>query len=362
MLTKRNLFEAGEDGYHIYRVPGISVTPGGVVLAYAEARKETAGDWADIDILMRRSLDGGGTWEPARKVVDHARWGEGPANNFVTIPDRETGAVHALHCHGYARVFYRRSDDDGITWSEPTELTEVLARFRPEYDWGVCAIGPGHGIQLKSGRLLAPIWLSESHTHAHRPNRAAVIYSDDHGQTWRRGDMVPDAIACCNETEAMQLADGRVLLNMRNMGEARRRAVTVGEDGAHGWAEPRYDEALPEPRCFGSICRLTEEGPDDHNRVLFSNPDVFEPTAENVYGWGDRRDLTVRLSYDECETWPVKRRLEDGPSGYSDLAALPDKTVLCIYERGRLEGGHAAHNRFITVARFDLDWLTRGED
>ncbi len=362
MLEKTDLFEAGDHGYYIYRVPGISVTPGGVVLAYAEARRESWSDWADIDILMRRSLDGGRTWEAAEMVVDHARWGEGPANNFITIPDRDTGVVHALHCHNYARGFYRRSTDEGATWSEPVEVTDVLAEFRSEYDWGVCAFGPGHGIQLAGGRLLAPIWLSESHTHAHRPNRAAVVYSDDHGESWQRGDMVPDAIPCCNETEAVQLADGRVLLNMRNMGDGRRRAVTVSEDGVSDWAEPWYDEELPEPRCFGSIQRLTREGPDDRNRILFSNPDVFEPMAEHGIDWGDRRDVTVRLSYDECDSWPVKRRLEDGPSGYSDLAVLPDKTILCIYERGRVEEGKTANNRYMTLARFDLEWLAHGKD
>ncbi|MFO7957545.1 MAG: sialidase family protein [Candidatus Brocadiia bacterium] len=362
MLTKTDLFQAGDHGYHIYRVPGISVSPGGVVLAYVEARLETASDWADIDILMRRSLDGGQSWEPAVKVVDHADFGPGPANNFVTIPDRDTGEVHALHCHDYARVFYRASEDHGETFSDPLEITDVLAEFRSEYDWGVCAVGPGHGIQLDNGRLLAPIWLSESHTHAHRPNRAAVIYSDDHGATWQRGDMVPDTIPCCNETEAVQLADGRVLLNMRNMGEGRRRAVTVSNDDVHDWAEPWHDDELPEPRCFGSIHRLTKEGEDDRNRILFSNPDVWDTLEDNPIDWGDRRDVTVRLSYDECETWPVKRRLQEGPSGYSDLAVLPDSTVLCIYERGRVEGGHTASNRFMTVAHFDLEWLTEGAD
>lgn len=362
MMQRIDLFTAGDAGYHIYRVPGISVTPGGVVLAYAEARKESPSDWADIDILMRRSLDSARSWQPAVKVVDHARWGEGPANNFVTIPDHNTGIVHALHCHNYARAFHMCSEDDGETWSEPVQITEVLAEFRSEYDWGVCAIGPGHGIQMKNGRLVAPIWLSVSHTQAHRPNRAAVIYSDDGGEHWRRGDMVPDTIRCCNETEAVQLADGRVLLNMRNMGDARRRAVTVSEDGAHGWAEPWYDEQLPEPRCFGSICRFSLRGPNDRNRVLFSNPNVFQPMQRHVIDWGDRRDVTVRLSYDECDSWPVERLLQAGPSGYCDLAVMPDKTILALYERGRLVGGHTSENLCMTVARFDLQWLTRGDD
>lgn len=118
---------------------------------------------------------------------------------------------------------------------------------------------------------------------------------------------------------------GRVRLchEVRRLRRSAGRAVTVSEDGVHDWAEPWYDDGLPEPRCFGSI---------------------------------------VRLSYDECESWPVKRRLEDGPSGYSDLAVLPDKTIHCIYERGRIEDGNTACNRFMTLGRFDLDWLTAGRD
>jgi sialidase-1 len=353
-MAKTDLFEARKGGYRTYRIPGIVVARSGAVLAYAEARKRHGGDWDDIDILMRRSLDGGITWEKAKAVVSHGSYGRGPANNPCAIADHETGSVHFLYGYNYARVFYQKSDDDGVSFSSAVEITSTFEGFRPEYDWGVLATGPGHGIQLKSGRLIAPVWLSESKSQAHHPNRCSVIYSDDHGATWHRGEMVPDVIPCCNETEAVQLDDGSVLLNMRNRGHQRRRAIAVSADGpgrpppATGWSTPRLDNALLEPRCFGSVCRLTEKGTEDRNRLLFSNPD-------NVH---TRKNLTVKMSYDEGKTWPVSKVLEAGDSGYSDLAVAGDKMILCLYERGNLD----SRPHYLTLAWFNLEWLADEED
>ena len=213
LLVEGDLFQADHGGYAHYRIPGLVVTARGTLLAYCEARKSTRGDWGTIDILMRRSTDGGRSWEPPRKVADPpagvtknpvalaqklAQPGEITLNNPVAIADTKTGAVHFLYCVEYARCFYRRSDDDGRTFTEPVEITPAFERFRPEYDWKVLATGPGHGIQLSGGRLLVPVWLSTgTGGHAHRPSAVSVIYSDDHGETWRRGDIVaahPDPV------------------------------------------------------------------------------------------------------------------------------------------------------------------------
>lgn len=347
-LTQTDLFEAYTAGYRCYRIPGIVVTAKGTFLAYCEARRTTGSDWDDIDILMRRSLDGGATWEPAQTLVRHDIYGPGPANNPCAIADQRTGAIHFLYCYNYAHAFYMRSDDEGATFSPPVGITATFESFRPEYDWGVLAVGPGHGIQLQNGRLIVPIWLSESKTLAHRPNRAAVIYSDDHGATWRRGEMIAPTIPNCNESEAVQLEDGSVLLNIRNEGKEYRRAVAISSDGIGSWTEPKVDWALVDPRCFASICRFTTRATHGKSRILFSNP--CSPT--------ERKNLTIRMSYDECVTWSVSKVLDSGPSGYSDLAIAPDQTVLCFYERGTLEG----RPRYLTLARFNLEWLTDGKD
>lgn len=349
----QDLFRAGEGPYYHYRIPGLVVTPGGRLLAYCEARSESS-DWAPSDILLRGSDDGGDTWDEPQALASHADYGPSCMNNPVAIADQVTGAVHFLYCHDYGRAYYRRSNDDGRTFTEPVEITTTFADFSPRYAWTVLAIGPGHGIQLDCGRLLAPVWLSASPTRSHDPSRTAVIFSDDHGATWHAGELVPNTIPSCSETVALQRTDGTVLLNLRNDGDGFRRAVTVSATGAGPWSTPRYDEALWEPRCFASLCRY------DARRVLFVNPATLPPAEGRPRQGGERRNLTLRVSYDEARTWPVTRVLDAGPAGYADLAASPDGQVICLYERGRHDGprgGVAA----LSLARFEIDWA-EGQD
>ncbi len=159
MYDKTTLFEARTGGYHNYRVPGIVCTRNGVILASVEARRQTGGDWADNDILLRRSVDGGDSWKPPQLVVAHTDYGDGPISNFVMIADRN-GTVHALFCHNYARVFHMVSKNDGVDFDEPVEITDSLEPLRQRYPWRVIATGPGHGIQLATGRLVVPVWMS----------------------------------------------------------------------------------------------------------------------------------------------------------------------------------------------------------
>jgi Neuraminidase (sialidase) len=349
LLEKTDLFEANTGGYAHYRIPGLVVTKGGTLLAYCEARKSTRSDWGTIDILMRRSTDGGKTWGPPRKVVSPpkdvtknpvaltqklARPDEITLNNPVAIADRRDGAVHFLYCVEYARCFYRRSDDDGETFTEPVEITPTFERYRPEYPWRVLATGPGHGIQLAGGRLLVPVWLSTgTGGHAHRPSAVSVIISDDHGKTWERGQIVVSHPNPVNpsETAAVELADGRVMLNIRHESEPHLRGVSVSRDGATGWSPMRLDEALPEPVCFGSLVRFSQRPGSDKDRILFVNP--HNPSGR------ERRNLTVKLSEDEGRTWPMSKAIEPGPGGYADLAVGPDKRIYCLYERGTAGGG-----------------------
>ena len=201
MLEQQDLFEARTHGYKTYRIPGLAVTGAGTVLATAEARPGGGGDYDFNDILLRRGTDGGAGFDPFVKVVDHADYGEGPVSNFVMIPDSADGRVHAVFCHDYARVFHMFSADDGVSFSEPREITPVFEEFREEYPWRVCATGPGHGTRLRNGRMIVPVWLSDStagdfgpNHRGHRPSDVALIYSDDHGATWQRGEFV-----CRNE-------------------------------------------------------------------------------------------------------------------------------------------------------------------
>jgi sialidase-1 len=316
---------------------------------------------------VRRSTDDGKTWSTPTKLPEVA----GPKtknpfskakptestgftyNNPVLIADRD-GTVHGLFCLEYMRAFYTRSADDGVTWSEPVEITGGFEGFRPAYDRKVLATGPNHGIQLKNGRLVVPVWLSlATGSWGHHPSVTATIYSDDSGKTWKAGEIaVPNTAEWIdpNETTAIELSDGSVMLNVRNEAKANRRLVTVSKDGATGWSKPRFDEELVEPICMASLVRLST-GP---NRILFCNPDNLTRThGEEAPGKSrDRKNVTIRLSYDEGQTWPVKKTVDPGSGGYSDLAVTPAATILCFYGKP---------DRLV-VARTNLEWLTDGQD
>jgi sialidase-1 len=165
------LFEATVDGYAQYRIPGIVVTGNGTVITYTEARKKTS-DWAIIDIYMRRSMDGGNTWQDRVMLVEGVTTGS-TINNPVMIAEKTSGTVHFLYCKEYNQAFYMKSTDHGTTWSSPVEITSVFDEFKSEYAWTVIATGPGHGILLGNGRLLVPVWLSLHTSHA-----PAVVSTD----------------------------------------------------------------------------------------------------------------------------------------------------------------------------------------
>jgi sialidase-1 len=404
-VEKVDVFAAGTDGYAEYRIPGVVVTPKGTVLAYCEARR-TGGDWAQIDVFLRRSADGGRTWDAPRQIAHRGpRVPRNPVvaarlpnsvdkqtvNNPVAIVDGRTGAVHVLYCVEYARCFYMRSDDDGVTFSDPVDVTSAFDGLKKDYDFKVLATGPGHGVQLRTGRLLVPVWLSlGTGAGGHRPSVTATVYSDDAGKTWRAGTIAVPETVNPNETVVAELADGRVMLNVRSESKAGRRLVATSPDGAGGWSAPRFDAALLEPICMASLARLSAKPAADKNRLVFVNPHAVNRDADGKEAPGksaERKNLSVKLSYDEGDTWPVDKVLEPGPSAYSDTAVLPDGTILCFYERG-IEGGPATReakpatpdakpatrkaaaakaakpNPYarLTLARFNVEWLTDGKD
>ena len=337
-VQKTDLFVGGEGGYAAYRIPGIVALGENTVLAYGEARKNSAADWGEIDVLMRRSSDAGRTWGPPTKLGtppgDARQNPAGPkrkdggitVNNPVAIAGRD-GVVHFLYCVEYGRCFYRRSDDGGEAFSPAVEITATFEKFRPEYDWKVIATGPGHGIRLAktSDRLVVPVWMSNSANGPHRPSVVSTIYSDDDGKTWQRGDIVPTTgLVHPSETAVAQVKGGAVVLNIRHEGEPHLRAVVTGRDGATNWGGVRFDPALPEPVCMGSLLTVGQPGgrPD---LLLFCNP--HNPDGR------ERKNLTVKASTDGGETWVGSQTLEPGPSGYNDMAAVGRGNVLCLYER-----------------------------
>src|SRR5262249_47900100 len=158
-----------------------------------------------------------------------------------------------------------------------------------------------------------------------------------------------------NESAVAELPDGTVVLNARSESKANRRLVSVSKDGAGGWSPPRFDDALVEPICMGSLLSVPGEKPV----LLFSNPDNLEKTGGKADPGTnrDRKNVTGRLSEDSGKTWIEKRGVEPGFSGYSDLALTKDGTVLLFYERGSTDGATIYKTGRLTVARFPLDWV-----
>ncbi len=369
-VEKIDLFKEGDLGYKRYHIPGVLVTAKGTVLAWCEAR-EDGGDWDQIDVLLRRSTDDGRTWSEPKKISNVpgpieknpfslAMKNVDPTdvtyNNPVLIADRD-GTVHMVFCVEYMRCFYQRSEDDGVTWSEPVEITSAFEAFKKDYDWKVLATGPDHSIQLANGRLVVPVWLSTgTGGNAHRPSVTSTIYSDDDGKTWHAGEV---AVPCTeefinpNETVAVELKDGSVLLNVRNESKAHRRIQVTSPNGATDWSEPRFVEELAEPICMGGIVRYDHGG---ENVLLFCHPDNLSRAdgKEEAGKNRDRRNVSVHISTDEGQTWSPGHSVEPSWSAYSDIGVTPEGTILCFYGRG--EKSSFSGDR-LTMARFNLEWL-----
>ncbi len=344
-----DLFTYRKGEYNTYRIPALLTTQKGVVLAFTEGRKNHADDHGHIEMLLRRSIDGGKTWGPVQVVVKD---GTNAINNPVVVQDRDTGTVW-LMCVRTSTSKYKdneavekatdrmsdvwvvHSDDDGATWSSPTDITKAVNRP----GWTRILPGPGIGIQLKSGRLLIP---SLHATGAICANY--MIYSDDHGKTWKIGGSTDNR---GDEDQAVELKDSSLLLDIRNSHAAGYRAMSTSKDGGLTWSKITDVPAMIDPGCQASIIRYTETPQFTKDRLLFANP------ASKV----DRLDLTVRLSYDEGKTWPVAKLVNAGFSGYSCLTVLPNGEIGVLYERGV----HSTMEQ-ITFARFSLPWLTNGAD
>lgn len=347
------IFQKGTDGYHTYRIPALAVTSEGTLLAFCEGRRGGGGDAGNIDLVLKRSTDGGQSWAALQIVWDDA---ENTCGNPCPIVDRETGTIWLLMTWNRGddpeskiiaqtsrdtrRVFVTSSTDDGATWAPPTEITADVKQ--PNWTW--YATGPGAGIQIErgphAGRMVVPCDHIEAGTKAYYSH---VFYSDDHGQTWKLGGRTPKPQV--NECQVVELSEGRLMLNMRNYDSSKpHRQTALSSDGGATWSDQRLDPTLVEPRCQASIRRYEWAADGRPGMILFSNP----ASATS------RTQMTVRASFDDAKTWPHAGLLHAGPSGYSDLAVLADGQIACLYERGT-----NSPYETITLARFAKDWLTQ---
>jgi sialidase-1 len=207
------------------------------------------------------------------------------------------------------------------------------------------------------------VWLSS--TRKHRPSIASVIYSDDRGQNWHAGEVIAsntEEVPNPSEHVLVQLADGRVMSNLRNESPRYARAISHSSDGATGWSTPEHHEQLSDPICMASMTRLSGGDKGVKSRILFVNPDSAHGEEKTKWGGRERKNVTVRLSYDDRRTWPVAKVIEPGPSGYSDVAVGADGTVYLLFERTGAQGLGAFSPGFIGLAKFNLTWLTNGQN
>lgn len=328
----------GDDGVTAYRIPGLVTTREGTLVACYDIRRRSAGDLqGDIDVGVSRSTDGGLSWEPMIVAMDMGHWGGLPQDqNGIGDPcivlDEVTGdlLLFAAWVHGKPgkaawwsagngfepsdtpQLMMSRSTDDGISWSVPENLTTQVKQ--PE--WLFTFQGPGRGITMADGTLVVPF----QHQEPDRTPAAGIMYSTDRGLSWHVHEY---AKINTTESQVVEVEPGVLMLNMRD-NRRTGRAVYTTRDLGHSWEAHPSDGKLVEPVCMASI--IAVKAADNclgRDILLFSNP------ADGR----DRRNITVKLSYDGGITWPNEVLLDEGYSwGYSCLTMIDRKTVGILYE------------------------------
>lgn len=340
-LTQVELWKQGDGGVHTYRIPALIETKNGTLLAVADARHDSSKDLpARISLVMRRSKDRGRTWSPQVTIHKVEQGGAGDASLLL---DKRTGRVWCFFAYGPPGIGFPttkpgattgpttlqwhaiHSDDDGLTWSAPTDLTPQVK----DPAWHGFFPTSGMHIETSKGRFIVPLVIREADAKSVVARNA---YSDDRGQTWK---LAPSFGPGTDESHAVEWVDGTIVQNMRS---GPRRAVARSTDGGSTFSATTHDDALIDPVCNAGIARYVHK-----NRKFL----IFTNAASSK-----RERLTVKLSADGGLTWPYERVLHAGPAAYSTVLMLRDGTVGVLYERGEK---FAAEK--ITFARFPVDWV-----
>lgn len=319
------VFKSGDKGYHTYRIPAIVASKKGTLLAFAEGRVNHSGDHGNLDIVLKRSTDGGKTWSDLILVQDD---GNNQCGNPAPVVDLRNGRIILLSNgsdksegavmkgEGTRECYVQYSDDDGLTWSPRRNISEQV---RPE-GWRWYAMGPCSGTQIREGKHKGRLVVAANHSEKEGTYRSHSLYSDDGGRTWKVGAVAGPG---SNESQIAEVAPNLLVQNMRMQTHGKgQRAIRTSNDGGQTWKDLRHEPQLPCPRCQGSVIRDYYNGT---GHLFFSNP-AASPLA--------RKEMTIRASVDGGKTWPLKKVVYQGPSGYSNLVMLGKKRVGILFEAG----------------------------
>lgn len=354
ILAHTLLFQPGDYNSTNYRIPGVITAKDGSIVAVTDKRKYNQGDLPeDIDIVCRRSTDGGHTWSEPYTIAQGTGYNHGFGDCVLAWTNDDNGLI-AGFVGGVGlwnstpsnpiRSYIARSYDNGQTWTEPEDITDFIFGSNcvvPEYrTWRASFFGSGNGLITSTGRIMFVAAIRE--TTAQSLSNYAV-YSDDNGITWHVSGR---ASVSGDEAKVTELVDGRIIMSIRHNGK---RWYNISNDGGETWQSSTSTwNDITAPACNGDMIRYTSVNQGfNKNRLLHSVP----------FG-SSRTDVSVYISYDEGETWPVRKCIVPYSSAYSSLCVLPDGTI-GLY----VEEEYPGNSGYSTVFyNFSLEWLTDGAD
>lgn len=342
------VFQKGEGNYACFRIPAIIKSPDGSLLAFCEARRHSCSDHGDVRIVMKTSKDRGKTWSEMQTVADNGVFQAGNPAPVYDMMDKKykqgrlflfynTGTVSEQEVRegkAIREVWYKTSTDHGINWSKPVNITHLVSKpnkpelnkkYKFKEDWRSYAITPGHALQLTKGKYQGRLFIPANHSQGPpQPNfydyRAHGFYTDDHGKSWHLSADVD--YKSSNESTAAQLADGSILMNIRNQsGDTKHRILAFSLSGGASWDTVYVEKSLPDPVCQGSMINHTLA--DGREVILFSNLDHQSK----------RENLTLKMSADDGRSWQKVVKICEGGAAYSDLVIQNDDKIGVLYER-----------------------------
>lgn len=349
------LFNMGDYDSQYWRIPALVTAADNSLVAVVDKRGSSLGDLPNtISIMSRRSTDNGKNWS---EPVVVAQGGNGKTyGDPAVVLDKKTGNLICMfvgdqglwNATPYNRqgIYVSKSTDNGVSWSEPVAITDQV--YANHSSWYAGFAGSGHGLCLKDGRLMFVLAIRATSATG-VPLHNYAIYSDDGGDNWTLSTNA--ATTAGDEAKVVELEDGDILMSIRNPSKGNR-IFCKSTDRGQTWGKAYFETELKDPACNGDIIRYsysTDEGSEGKSRLLHSLPESTT-TRENV---------TIYLSEDDGETWPIKKRLVDGYSAYSSLTVLSDGTIGALVEEGKWDSNLPGENGFqLVFYRFTMDWLT----